>query len=245
MSSSKQKFPGIGDPPKTNDTGLMQWMNTVTDVIRQGTGQTGKASWLTWDKLEDSDVVEPVKRKQGSAAYPPGQGQTGEGSYVVKPPIDRSPPPAPRNVVTSGSPTTVRILWDNPHLNYSYRAEVYIGDVNDVGQAVLAGSSNGTIYQHDMGSDTSKKFFWVRFVKGTGRETITGPWNQTAGTPGKTAGELKNEQLGQLDVDKLIGGTGDFVEANIRDGSITNAMIGDTIQSDNYQPGRQGWIIKK
>ena len=34
-------------------------------------------------------------------------------------------------------------------------------------------------------------------------------------------------------------------DALIRDGSITNAKIGDTIQSNNYQAGVSGWCIKK
>ena len=48
-------FPGIGDPPPTKDKAMMQWMRTITEVVKKGTGQAGDASWLTWDKLEDSD----------------------------------------------------------------------------------------------------------------------------------------------------------------------------------------------
>ena len=57
-----------------------------------------------------------------------------------------------------------------------------------------------------------------------------------------TIGDAKIENL---TVDKLIGGTADFVEANIRDGSITNAKIGNVIQSDNYQSDSDGWMISK
>ena len=57
-----------------------------------------------------------------------------------------------------------------------------------------------------------------------------------------TIGDAKIENL---TVDKLIGGTADFVEANIRDGSITNAKIGNYIQSVNFQTGVSGWQINK
>ena len=243
--SNPKKNPGLSDPPPTDNPAMMQWMKTITDILRQGTGQAGSDKWATLETLVDKGVLEPVKGPDGKP-IPPTDGD----DHVVKPdppgpPLDDSPPPAPLNVSTSGSPTAIRILWDDPGVAYSYRAEVFFGIENDVGKAVLAGSSNGTIYEHIMGTDTKKHYFWVRFVKGNGLITIVGPWNQTAGTPGQISGKLKNEQLGQLDVDKLIGGTAHFVQANILNGSITNAKIGDTIQSNNYIPGQRGWIIKK
>lgn len=57
-----------------------------------------------------------------------------------------------------------------------------------------------------------------------------------------TIGDAK---IANLTVDKLIGGTADFVEANIRNGSITNAKIGNVIQSNIYKPGKKGWILNK
>ena len=240
--SNPKKIPGLSDPPVTDNPAMMQWMKDITDILRQGTGQAGNDKWATIETLVDKGVLEPAIGPDGKP-IPPDD----DDDHIIKPdpPIDDTPPPPAKNVRTSGSPTAVRILWDDPQVDYSYRAEVFFGTEDDVGKAVLAGSSNGTIYEHIMGSDTTEHFFWVRLVKGTGEVTIIGPWNQTAGTPGKISGALKDEQLGQLDVDKLIGGTADFVEANILDGSITNAKIGDTIQSNNYIPGQRGWIIKK
>lgn len=56
---------------------------------------------------------------------------------------------------------------------------------------------------------------------------------------------ITDAQIGNLNVDKLIGGTAEFVEANIRDASITNAKIGNVIQSNNYAAGKAGWLINK
>ena len=244
--SKRHQNPGLTSPPPVSDPAMQQWMEQTTEMLRQATGQVGSKglSFITYESLEEIGVIKQETGTGGSTQ--PGGGNSGEGDYVPDdPPVDNSPPPAPRNVTTSGSPTTIRIIWDNPVLNYSYRAEVYVNIDDNLGTATLAGSSNGWIYQHTMGEDTRVHYFWVRFVRGNGEEIITGPYNATQGTPGQVGGELVDAQLGQLDVDKLIGGTADFVEANILDGSITNAKIGDTIQSDNYQPGVQGWIIKK
>lgn len=51
--------------------------------------------------------------------------------------------------------------------------------------------------------------------------------------------------IAEVNVDKITGAVGNFIQANIGEGSITNALIGDTIQSDNYVPGVSGWILKK
>ena len=56
---------------------------------------------------------------------------------------------------------------------------------------------------------------------------------------------ITDAKIENLTVDKLIGGTADFVEANIRDGSITNAKIGNYIQSINFETGVSGWQINK
>lgn len=60
----------------------------------------------------------------------------------------------------------------------------------------------------------------------------------------KTA-TITDAQIGSMSVDKLVGDTAEFVNANIAEGSITNAMIGNVIQSENYQAGKAGWILNK
>ncbi len=56
---------------------------------------------------------------------------------------------------------------------------------------------------------------------------------------------ITDAQIGDLSVDKLTGDTANFVEVNIADGSITNAHIGNYIQSDNYVAGSTGWHLNK
>ena len=70
-----------------------------------------------------------------------------------------------------------------------------------------------------------------------GRVVMDGAYIKTA--------SINDAQIGNLNVDKLIGGTAEFVEANIRDASITNAKIGNVIQSNNYAAGKAGWVINK
>lgn len=52
-------------------------------------------------------------------------------------------------------------------------------------------------------------------------------------------------QIEQLTVDDISGFSSNFVLSTIGTGNITNAYIGDYIQSNNYAPGSTGWIIHK
>ena len=77
----------------------------------------------------------------------------------------------------------------------------------------------------------------VAFAVENNRVVMDGASIQTA-----TIGDA---QIQSLSADKLVAQTGTLAEAIIGQGDITNLMIGDTIQSDNYVPGVSGWAIKK
>ncbi|MCG7915911.1 MAG: hypothetical protein JAY71_18755 [Candidatus Thiodiazotropha weberae] len=280
----------------------------MTQALRTGLGQTkdGKGKFLTWEDMEDAGVVTRniTGKGGGSGDYRPVWPDSGGGAEDE----DRSPPPAPKNVAVNGAMTAIYITWDDPKLGYDYQVEIHKAAVDNVGQATLAGSGIGTIYQYVTGSDKTLYYFWVRFVRQLSKEVIYGPWHGTHGISGKAAEDpdwvldqvsgkfdtedLKSQtfsvdlfgvkstdpavtrfafvvdttvdpplvamdgasivhasigdaQIGNLNVDKLIGGTADFVEANIREGSITNAKIGNILQSSYYVSGNSGWHINK
>ena len=56
---------------------------------------------------------------------------------------------------------------------------------------------------------------------------------------------ITDAHIGDLDVSKITGDIATFIEANIEDGSITNAKIGDHIQSTSFSAGVSGWRIDK
>jgi hypothetical protein len=138
--------------------------------------------------------------------------------------------------------TSVILTWAGVSYNpcYAY-TEVWRADTNDLGLAVLIGTSTGGMYADAVGSDASN-YYWVRFVNVLNDK---GPYNQTAGTAGVTAPDLAYvfEQLTeaygtgsaapffQLDSDTTINGVviaaGTYIkEAKIYNGTITNAKIG-------------------
>ena len=151
-------------------------------------------------------------------------------------------PPAPVNLVATGAMTSIVLTWAGVSYNPCYsHTEVWRADSNDLGLAVLIGTSTAGMFADAVGSDSSN-YYWVRFVSVLNDK---GPYNQTAGTAGVTAPDLAYvfEQLTeaygtgsaapffQLDSDTTINGVviaaGTYIkEAKIYNGTITNAKIG-------------------
>lgn len=62
-------------------------------------------------------------------------------------------------------------------------------------------------------------------------------------------GSLSSAKIGSLSVDKLVGNIANFIQINTANGSITNAKIGNTIQSNSFFIGgngqSRGWQLNK
>jgi len=152
-------------------------------------------------------------------------------------------PPAPLNLVTSGAMTSIVLTWSGIDYNacYSY-TEVWRADANDIGTAVMIGTTSSGIFADAVGSDASH-FYWVRFVN---TDNDKGAFNQTSGITGATSPDLayvfaqltsaygitSDAPYFQIDAATTIGGVsipaGTYIkQAMIYNGSITNAKIGD------------------
>jgi hypothetical protein len=153
-----------------------------------------------------------------------------------------TPPPAPLNLVSSGAMTSIVLTWDGVSYNACYAySEIWRADTDDLGLAVLLGTTTSGMFTDAVGSDASH-YYWVRFVSVLDDK---GPYNQTGGTLGETAPDLAyvisqlTEAYGttssapffQLDAATTINGAvipaGTYMQtAYIHDAAITNAKIG-------------------
>lgn len=298
--SLNRRLPGLVNAPSDASAQQSQWMDQVTTALRSGLGQSKNQEdkWLTWRDLEESLIV--VKSTTPGGGFVP--------SNPPPDPPDMAPPPGLENVEASGGMTAIYVKWSDPGLNYYYHVEVHRSSQNDVGTAVMVGTTMGNIYSDLVGSDVTQYYYWVRIVKQSGGQNIIGPWHSTQGVTAKAADDpewildqisgkfdsddlktqvfsvdlfgvkspdpdikrfafavdttvdppivamdgasiitasIRDAAIGELSVDKLVGGTADWVEANIRDASITNAKIGNIIRSSNYQAGKSGWLLNK
>ena len=98
--------------------------------------------------------------------------------------------------------------------------------------AVLVGTSNGHIYVDSI--DPGAVYaYWIRFISSA---NIAGPYNANSGTLGGISGDTQ---------ENIYGINAWIASADILDGQITNAKIGNTIQSENYNGSTLGWHLSK
>ena len=102
--------------------------------------------------------------------------------------------------------------------------------------AVLVGTSNGHIYVDSI--DPGAVYaYWIKFISYAG---IAGPYaNSGIGVIGGTT------PVGSSTSENIYGINAWLNSADILNGSITNAKIGNYIQSDNYNGTTLGWNLSK
>ena len=151
-------------------------------------------------------------------------------------------PPAPTNLVATGSMTSIILTWSGASYNTGYAyTEVWRASIDNLGVAVLIGTVVAGMFADAVGSDSSH-YYWVRMVNVNDER---GPFNSAAGVAGATApdlayvfsqltqaqGSTSDAPFFQLDSATVINGVtipaGTYIkEAQIFNGVITNAKIG-------------------
>lgn len=121
-------------------------------------------------------------------------------------------PPAPMNLAAAGAMTSVTLTWDGAAYNSCYAyTEVWRADTDDLGVAVLIGTTQSGLFSDAVGSEASH-YYWVRFVN---VDNDIGPFNQTAGTLGQTAPDvdyLLDQLTGELTESQLYSDLSDRID---------------------------------
>lgn len=152
-----------------------------------------------------------------------------------------STPPAPTSLTATGAMTAIILEWNGTGYTGHSLTEIWRASTDDLGTAVLIGTSPGELYTDATGSD-AVYYYWARFIN---TSDDTGAFNATAGVIGTTAPDLSyvmsmlSEAYGtgseapffQLDAATEINGVeipaGTYMKsAMIHEAFITNAMIG-------------------
>jgi len=158
------------------------------------------------DRVREAfDGNDPVIKRSdllNSGAFTAGPG----GDLDFRGPADSTcgTPPALTNLDASGAMTSILLSWEGWRYPCKAYVEIHRADVDDIGLAVLIGSSTGGLYSDAVGSNATH-YYWVRAVN---TEGTVGPFNQTAGTKGETApdilylldmlsGQLRESELNQ------------------------------------------------
>jgi hypothetical protein len=143
-----------------------------------------------------------------------------------------APPPAPTNFAANGALANVLLTWDKAAYHGHAYTEVWRAASDDLGVAVLIGTTDSSVYADNIGVTGATRYYWIRHIS---NQSVPGPFNGTAGTSGSTGfvitADLQDllitaEKLaaGAVIEDKILDGA--VVTTKIEDAAITSAKIG-------------------
>ena len=147
---------------------LRQFLNRLRETIEDPNGLVTKAELVNTGAFQNNTI--------GNLEYiEPGE----EQSYIA--------PPAPLNLAASGAMTSIMLTWDGVNYNSGYAyTEVWRASVDNLGVAVLIGTTTSGMYADAVGSDASH-YYWVRFLNVI---NDIGPFNAIAGVLGETSPDV-------------------------------------------------------
>ena len=208
----------LGNIPKKGvDKELREFLGRIKqhiEVANQG-GNSGMHRFVSIQDLVDLDLAQIVARHGSTAVNALLNGRV----YVEPAPgiaRDLSTPQALTDLAAVSTFRAIILTWDGTLFpTYGY-TEIWRAQVDDLGQAVLAGTSVGRIYL-DSGVDSGiNYYYWVRAISVYYPDAPPGPFNAVAGTAAGVG------LIGGEDLTDLI-----ITAGKIADGSID--LSGDKI----------------
>jgi hypothetical protein len=220
MTIRAKPLPAVTSPVAPD---LRRFLDRLRETFEDPNGLVTKTELIGTGAFQNSNI--------GNLEYvEPGE----ETSYIA--------PPAPLSLTATGAMTSIILTWSGVNYNSGYAyTEVWRASADNLGLAVLIGTTTSGMYADAVGSDASH-YYWVRFVNVLNDK---GPFNAIAGVAGATAPDLayvfsqltaaygttSDAPFFQLDNPTTINGVtvaaGTYIkEAKIHNGQITNAKIG-------------------
>lgn len=110
--------------------------------------------------------------------------------------VEYAPPPAVVNLAAIGALTNFIISFNEPKYNNHAYTEIWRSGADDLGTAVLVGTTTSSLYADNVGATASTRYFWARNVS---TANVKGPFNAVAGVSA-TTGFVSNADLADASV---------------------------------------------
>lgn len=216
----------LPDVPQVSDPQLRAYLRAIKEVVetrligsrggladRALTYRDALAAGLI-EVIDGASVLRGTGTPVVGTAIPPG--------VVTDGPLDNITPPAPTGLQAAAALAGVLVQWDAPDPDRVAYTEVFSNGTDNLGTAVLIGTSQGRFYADAVGATGVTKYYWVRFVA-RGSQELRGPFNAVGGTAA-TTGRVGNADLTDLIVTagKLADGAIDLTTNKV----VANAQFG-------------------
>lgn len=238
LDSSKPKLPSIIGLEGIADPATKRFALAVKEILEIYTGTRPQVSdldsVLTKRDLYTYNLASFVVNGQVITNPTPSGNiignagsSNGSGSGAV---IDLTPPGAPLGLLATGTKLAVLLEWNAPLTEVAY-TEVVRASINDIGQAILLGTTTATVYADIIGATNVTNYYWIRFVS---TANIKGAYNAIAGTVA-TTGKIGTNDLISVDGAKIIDAT--ILNAKIANVSADKITTGTIAVGQAIQVG--------
>jgi hypothetical protein len=146
---------------------------------------------------------------------------------------DLTIPGVPSGLVATGTAMNVIVEWTHiTDINHGY-VEVWRSDTNNIGFAVMVGTSNGDIYADAIGISNATRYYWIRAVSKTRVKSgyNAGPSSGVEATTGK----IGSGDLISVDGAKIVDAT--IVDAKIYSLAATKILSGRIAATESVEVG--------
>jgi len=226
---SRPTLPPIPDPRPDNVADVLRRIKDIFDVREGETGDPLDRTVTFRDLWVNGSLS--VSRVTGAPYVTlPGAGMTYLPADVSEAP-EYSPPPAVAGLtVTAGLATNI-IQFTMPSYHNHGITEIWRSATDDLGAAVIAGTTDSFIYPDAVGVTLATRYYWVRNVSQAG---VRGPFNAVSGTSDTTLQvatadvedlAITNAKIGLLAVDTANIANLAVATAKMADLAVTNAKI--------------------
>lgn len=198
MSARELSRPrGIGPVPKNIDANLHAWLERVQRTISEGIGESGKGGgqFVRYEDLQQAGIGTFRRLASGSVILQ----QYSESNQTVK------SPPVLSDLNAQGAIKNVILDWEGVDYGYHSHTEIFRAEVDDLGAAVLVGTSPSNVYADPTVVAGTVYYYWVRAVA-VNPAAPKGSFNATAGTPANVfndPAEIVPLLLGQITESEL------------------------------------------
>lgn len=218
--SRETQVPAIPAPSDSNVIQALQAIKSALDV-REGRLGDPLDQFVSLRELKALGLVKDGSSSTitvGGTGKLPVIGTVGSGVFGPDPydeTTDLTTPPAPTGLTATATLTNVYLAWTGAaYSNHAY-TEVWRSETNVLGNAVMVGTTIGSIYQDPVRENTTY-YYWIRFVS---MANVIGPYNSTNGTQvttGQDPARLLQILTGQITESQLYNTLGDRI--NLIDG---------------------------
>jgi hypothetical protein len=220
-NSEAPKIPAIIGIEGITDPATKRVLQAVKEILEIRMGQRPRTSGM------DTAVTFRDLYKYNIASFTVnGQTVTNESPETDVLPInpgfssdDSVIPGAPLGLIASGTKLSVLLEWNAGATKIAY-TEIYRSEDDNLGNAVLIGTTTATIYADILNEAGLTRYYWIRFANPVG---IFGDYNAIVGTVATTGG------IGSSDIISVDG-------AKIIDATILNAKIAN-VSADKIVTG--------